>query len=145
MEQVVQHEGLAPRKLLLSPIRERRSPTEGWLAEVTPGGNETRHATPVTLRVVDYTLGNASGNEGEHRLLTTILDPSQAPPTLLPACYAERRDIKSAFDELKTHQQGPRTVVCSKSRDLPAKIRSGGPLLPLHDPHAHVEGGRRCR
>ena len=99
--------------------RHRETLADGsWLAEVTPGGNEGRHATPVTLRVVDYTLDDGRDNEEEYRLLTTILDPSEAPATSLAACYAERWEIESAFDELKTHQRGPRTVLRSKSPEL---------------------------
>ena len=93
--------------------------TDGsWLAEVTPGGNEGRYATPVRLRVVDYTVDDGRNNVEEYRLLTTILDPEAAPASSLAAAYAERWEIESAFDELKTHQRGPRTVLRSKSPDL---------------------------
>ena len=36
----------------------------------------------------------------------------------LAAAYAQRWEIELAFDELKTHQRGPRTVLRSKSPDL---------------------------
>jgi hypothetical protein len=32
--------------------------------------------------------------------------------------YRQRWEIESTFDELKTHQRGPRTVLCSKSPEL---------------------------
>jgi hypothetical protein len=36
----------------------------------------------------------------------------------LAAAYAQRWEIQGTFDELKTHQRGPRTVLRSKSPDL---------------------------
>jgi IS4 transposase len=38
--------------------------------------------------------------------------------TELAAAYHRRWEIELAFDELKTHQRGPRTVLRSKSPDL---------------------------
>ncbi|HVA09545.1 MAG TPA: IS4 family transposase [Acidimicrobiales bacterium] len=89
-----------------------------WLAEVTPGGNEGRHAEPVIVRVVDYSIEDGRGENEPYRLLTTILDPTEASATDLALAYGERWEIESAFDELKTHQRGPRTVLRSKSPEL---------------------------
>ena len=89
-----------------------------WLAEVRPGGNEGRHATPLRLRVIDYTVDDGRATSEDYRLLTTILDPDEASAEALAAAYAQRWEIESAFDELKTHQRGPRTVLRSKSPDL---------------------------
>jgi len=50
-------------------------------------------------------------------LLTTILEAEQAPAEELAPLYAERWEIESAFDELKTHQRGPRLVLRSKNPD----------------------------
>lgn len=36
----------------------------------------------------------------------------------LAAAYAQRWEIENTFDELKTHQRGPRVVLRSKSPDL---------------------------
>jgi IS4 transposase len=36
----------------------------------------------------------------------------------LAAAYAQRWEIELTFDELKTHQRGPRTVLRSRSPDL---------------------------
>jgi hypothetical protein len=89
-----------------------------FLAEVTPGGNEGRTATPVTVRVIDYAIDDGRGDHEAYRLLTTILEPSEASATELAIAYSERWEIESAFDELKTHQRGPRTVLRSKSPEL---------------------------
>jgi hypothetical protein len=40
-----------------------------------------------------------------HRLVTTLLDPVQAPALELIACYHERWEIELVIDELKTHQR----------------------------------------
>jgi len=47
-----------------------------------------------------------------------VLDPAQAPASDLAAAYLKRWEIESVFDELKTHQRGPRAVLRSKSPDL---------------------------
>ncbi|MBE7195176.1 MAG: transposase, partial [Gordonia polyisoprenivorans] len=57
-------------------------------------------------------------NAEQYRLLTTILDPDEVSAVELAAAYTERWEIEIAFDELKTHQRGPRTVLRSKSPDL---------------------------
>jgi len=40
-----------------------------------------------------------------HRLLTTLLDPTQAPALELITCYHERWELENVVDELKTHQR----------------------------------------
>ena len=53
-----------------------------------------------------------------YRLLTTILDPKEAPARELAALYHERWEIETALDELKTHLRGARIVLRSKTPDL---------------------------
>lgn len=89
-----------------------------WLAELRPSGNAGRHATPLRIRVIDYQVDDGRTNEETYRLFTTILDPDDAPATDLAVAYAQRWEIEGAFDELKTHQRGARTVLRSKSPDL---------------------------
>ncbi|CCM65091.1 transposase (fragment) [Candidatus Microthrix parvicella RN1] len=55
---------------------------------------------------------------GPFRLFTTILDPAEATAVDLATAYAQRWEIESVFDELKTHQRGPKTVLRSKSPEL---------------------------
>ena len=93
--------------------------TDGtWLAELRPGGNAARHTEPLTIRVIDYELDDGRVNDTTYRLFTTLLDPVEAPAVELAVAYAQRWEIESTFDELKTHQRGPRTVLRSKSPDL---------------------------
>ena len=42
---------------------------------------------------------------------------AEAPADELAALYAQRWEIESIFDELKTHQRGPRVVLRSRTPD----------------------------
>jgi Transposase DDE domain. len=44
-----------------------------------------------------------------------VLDPADAPADELAALYAQRWEIESIFDELKTHQRGPRAILRSRT------------------------------
>ena len=80
-----------------------------------PKGNPGK---PITVRVIEYTLSHPSRDPGEPpiRLITTLLDPDEAPALELAGLYGERWE--SAFDELKTHQRGARQVLRSKSPEM---------------------------
>jgi len=103
-------------------------PDGTWLAHLQQRHSAAaRRATPMLVRVIDYTLDHTldAGNGADHgedpttyRLFTTLLDPLQAPAVDLAMAYAQRWEIESAFDELKTHQRGPRVGLRSKSPDL---------------------------
>jgi IS4 transposase len=62
------------------------------------------------VQVIEYTVEDGRDPTGPFRLVTTILDPDEAAATELAATYAERWEIESSFDELKTHQRGPRAM-----------------------------------
>lgn len=79
---------------------------------------DRRREHPVTVRVIEYSIADGRENEDRYRLITTVLDPEQAPALELAAAYSQRWELESAFDELKTHQRGPRAVLRSKSPDL---------------------------
>lgn len=73
---------------------------------------------PITVRVIEYTIDDGRAPEGEHyRLVTTLLDPDQAPATELAELYAQRWEFETTLDELKTHQRGAKVVLRSKSPD----------------------------
>lgn len=97
-------------------------PDGTWLAHLrraTPAS--ARNAEPMLVRVIDYTVDDGRLRDDEvptYRLFTTLTDPEQAPATELAAAYSQRWEIENAFDELKTHQRGPRVVLRSKSPDL---------------------------
>ena len=89
-----------------------------WIGELRRGGNAGRTAEPHRVRVIDYSIDDGRANDNSYRLLTTILDPDDASAVDLAAAYAQRWEIETAFDELKTHQRGPKIVLRSKLADL---------------------------
>ena len=68
--------------------------------------------------MIEFSIDDGHGESAPFRLLTTILDPAEASATELATAYVQRWEIELAFDELKTHQRGPRTVLRSKSPAL---------------------------
>ena len=72
----------------------------------------------IEVRVIDYRLKGVQGAEAIYRLITTILDPKQAPAKELAALYHERWEIETALDELKTHLRGAQIVLRSKTPEL---------------------------
>lgn len=72
-----------------------------------------------TVRVIEYALQNsATPTQDSYRLITTVLEPEQAPALELASLYHERWEVENAFDELKTHLRGASTVLRSKTPDL---------------------------
>lgn len=96
--------------------------------EVLPDGSylstvydstDTARKHGVTVRVVEYELdGSATATQDGYRLLTNVLDASQAPAEELAALYHERWEIEGVFDEFKTHLRANSTVLRSKTPDL---------------------------
>lgn len=103
-------------KTNLRPEHVHTLADDSWLARIRLSTDN--NAEPITVRVIDYSIDDGRENAQAYRLFTTILDPAQAPATELAAAYVQRWEIELAFDELKTHQRGPRTVLRSKSPDL---------------------------
>jgi len=90
-----------------------------YLSTVYAHEKDRRHATHgVRVRVVEYRLEGVADAEPLYRLLTTILDPQQAPAADLAALYHERWEIEGALAELKTHLRGAQVVLRSKVADL---------------------------
>lgn len=104
------------RPLKLDPIEEL--PDGSYLAEVFDSVKDRKRRHPSTVRVIEYSIEDGRDPEGPYRLITTITDPDQAPVAQLAAAYTQRWEIETAFDELKTHQRGARTVLRSKSPEL---------------------------
>ena len=84
---------------------------------VATGDKRTRtDVTPV--RIIEYSLkdpGRPESKATRYRFVTTIIDPEQAPADELGALYGQRWEIESVFDELKTHQRGPRVILRSRT------------------------------
>ncbi len=99
--------------------RETELPDGSYLTHIYPSEKDRRHKTNgVQVRVIKYCLEGVEGAEPLYRLVTSILDPSQACAAELAALYHERWEIETALDELKTHLRGARIVLRSKTPDL---------------------------
>jgi hypothetical protein len=99
--------------------------TDGsWLAVLPKPG--TRGTLGCYVRVIEYTVdvtatdprtGAVTVRTELFRLLTTIGDPHLANAAELAACYRERWESENGYQELKTLQRGPRTVLRSTDPD----------------------------
>jgi hypothetical protein len=91
-----------------------------YLSEIVAAADKRTRRDVTTVRVVEYRVedpGRPQADDVRYRLLTTILDPDAAPADDLAGLYAERWEVETALDELKTHQRGPRVVLRSKTPD----------------------------
>ena len=102
-----------------------RLPREAALADgsclttIYPSDKDRRHRTcGLRVRVIEYRLEGIADAETLYRLVTTILDPAQAPAAELAALYHERWEIEGALAELKTRLRGARVVLRSKTPEL---------------------------
>jgi hypothetical protein len=67
------------------------------------------------VRVIDYQV---EGTPERYRLVTSILDPAEAPALELARLYRERWEFESTLDEFKTHLRGARTTLRSQRPEL---------------------------
>jgi len=72
----------------------------------------------VPVRVVEYMVTNRDETTETIRLITSILDPAEAPAVELAALYHERWEIELIFDEIETHQMAESRVLRSQTAEL---------------------------
>ena len=98
---------------------DRRLPDGSYLSRIYASTSDRRNQRKgIVVRVIDYRLKGVKDPEPIYRLITTILDPAQAPAKELAALYHERWEIETALDELKTHLRGAQIVLRSKTPEL---------------------------
>lgn len=98
---------------------EKRLADGSYLSRIYPSEKDRRNQTnAIRVRVIEYRLAGVAGAEPIYRLVTSLLDPPQAPAQELAALYHERWEIETALDELKTHLRGAKIVLRSKTPDL---------------------------
>jgi hypothetical protein len=98
---------------------EQRLPDGSYLSHVYASSSDRRNRrNGIAVRVIEYRLKGVKGAESLYRLVTTILDPTQAPAPELAALYHERWEIETSLDELKTHLRGAQIVLRSKTPEL---------------------------
>ncbi|MCX4418310.1 IS4 family transposase [Streptomyces mirabilis] len=97
---------------LLDPkVRNRR-------ANQRHRGSPVEEPAGIPVRVVEYEVTNREGKGEIFCLITTIMDPDEASAAELAAAYAERWELESSLDEIKTHQRGRGGVLRSKTPDM---------------------------
>jgi len=98
---------------------DQRLPDGSYLSRIYASTSDRRHQrNGMVVRVIAYRLKDVPGAEPLYRLITTILDHTQAPARELAALYHERWEIETALDELKTHLRGAQIVLRSKTPEL---------------------------
>jgi hypothetical protein len=90
-----------------APVKRRRAASE-------PGAQCVKSA----VRVIEYLLPGVPDAQSRYRLITSLLDPVQAPAQELAALYHQRWRIELLFDELKTHLHQARRTLRSKTPEL---------------------------
>src|SRR5664280_971558 len=96
----------------------QRLPDGSFVSELVATADKRRREDVCTVRVIEYVLddpGRPGAQDTTYQLVTTLLDPTAAPAGELAALYAQRWEIESIFDELKTHQRGPRVFLRSRT------------------------------
>lgn len=107
---------------VLKPIQ--RLSDGSYFAKIYPASYyRGRDLHGIVVRVIEYTLDDPqrTGHGETHRLITNLLDETEAPALELIVLYHERWEEELVFDEQKTHQD-PRRA------EKPAQLRSETPV-----------------
>ena len=91
-----------------------------FLSVIEPSGVSRAQARErsIVVRVIEYGLPGLPDAQPRYRLLTTLLNPDEAPALELAALYHQRWQVEAVFDELKTHLLKSRRVLRSKTAEL---------------------------
>jgi len=98
------------------PIKDGVLADGTYLAQLRSGGHHGRgwitgqRPKPITVRIIEFELDGKL-----HRLLTSLLDPDQAPARKLILLYSQRWQIETFFRELKGDEQGRRRLLRSRT------------------------------
>jgi hypothetical protein len=90
-----------------------------YLSRIYPSQKAQRQKRDgMVVRVIEYELEGVKDAEPLYRLITTLLDPCEAPAEQLAALYPQRWEIEGVLDEFKTHLRGGQVVLRSKTPQL---------------------------
>jgi hypothetical protein len=103
----------------LLPVRQTLA-DGSYLSVIEPTGKSKQSTAQQALpvRVIEYKLPGVPDSAPRYRLITSLLDPQQAPALELAALYHQRWQVEAVFDELKTHLRQGRRVLRSKTAEL---------------------------
>jgi hypothetical protein len=83
-----------------------------WIAP--DGQSRKKGAQRILVRVIEYTI-EEKGLEQVYRLITDLMDITTFPALLLAQEYHQRWEVENTLDEFKTHLNGRKTPIRSKS------------------------------
>jgi hypothetical protein len=101
-------------------------PDGSWLSQILAPQPLRKTCAPIIVRVLKYTIavsvidprtGTARTRTETIRLITSLLDPDQAPAAELAACYHQRWESETSYQELKTYLRGPDVLLRSRDPD----------------------------
>src|SRR3972149_2013663 len=91
------------KRTLRLPV-EKRLADGSYSSTIYPSEKDRRHRRDgCVVRVIEYRLEGIEDAEPIYRLITTLLDPAQAPAPEFAALYHERWEIETAVGERRTH------------------------------------------
>jgi hypothetical protein len=96
------------------------------------------------VRVIEYRLEGIPEAEPLYRLITTILEPNEAPAAELAALYHERWEAETTLGELKVTLPGARLMLRSRRADLAEQEIYGLLLVHLALRRLMVEASRQA-
>jgi transposase IS4-like protein/DDE family transposase len=97
--------GRVGKAIVLAPEELLRDGS--FLAFVYPSPTDRRKGRGgLLVRVIEYAIDDPArpGRRERYRLITSLLDPRQAPAAALAAEYHQRWEVESTADEVKVHQ-----------------------------------------
>jgi hypothetical protein len=102
-------------------------PDGTYLAYIHPSDPKRRGKERLLVRVIEYTIDDPTrpGHAQRHRLITTLLAPTDYPALDLIVLYHQRWEIEITLDEVKVHQ-----------RLLPRPLRSLKPVGVIQELYA---------
>lgn len=88
-----------------------------WVPATPKGQRQYPVQRGMWVRIISYRITDERLGEKAivYRLVTTLLNPRQAPALALIALYHERWEIELVIDEIKTHERVQRKVLRSKT------------------------------
>jgi len=90
-----------------------------YLSRIYPSEKAQRQKRDgLVVRVIEYELEGVEAAEPLYRLITTLLESSEAPAEELAGLYPQRWEIETVLDEFKTHLRGGQVVLRSKTPQL---------------------------
>lgn len=101
----------------LSYVAESAAKHRAW-ARLKSGKLKLTDLPGIPVRVIEYEINDRGDRNELFTLVTNILDHEDMTSIDLAESYNERWEIELTFDEIKTHQRGPATILRSKSPEM---------------------------